>query len=346
MSLDRSRTRAVTREAKRRFTAILALALATSLAPRAHAQSEADKADAEAAFDLGKKLLAEGKTADACPKFAESVRLDPGIGSLLYLADCHEKVGQTASAWAEFREAEALAKRNNDSRETVAHDRAAVLEPKLAKLVVLVPADVAATPSLEVRRDDGVVGQPLWGAAIPVDPGSHRIIAAAPGKKPWAQTVAVAAGAPPVEVTVPPLVDAPLGASPTPGAQPLTPPPNEPPRSDGKTQRLLGLGAMGVGVVGLGLGTYFGLHAKSKLDDSNADGHCHDGNHCDAIGTQARSDALSAATMSTVAFTVGVLAAAGGVVLYLTAPHAPGPSVAVATAPGPQGGWVGVRGAF
>src|SRR3954466_14533076 len=102
----------------------------------AGAQNASDKAAAESLFDEGKKLASEHKYAEACPKFSESLRLDSGVGTMLYLADCYEKVGQTASAWGQFREAAAIAKRQNDAREKIARERAARLEPKLSRLSI------------------------------------------------------------------------------------------------------------------------------------------------------------------------------------------------------------------
>src|SRR5437879_1284473 len=144
--------------------AVLFAAMIAHGAP-ARAQSASDKAAAETLFDQGKKLLAEGKTAEACPKFAESNRLDSGIGTMLYLADCYEKSGQTASAWAQFREAAAMAARQSDPREKIARERAARLEPKLSKLSVSVGSgDVSG---LEIKRDGEALGKALWGIEVP-----------------------------------------------------------------------------------------------------------------------------------------------------------------------------------
>src|SRR6186713_2867899 len=99
-----------------------------------------DKVAAESLFADGRRLLAQGKFAEACPKFAESQRLDPAIGTLLNLADCYEKVGRTASAWAAFREAAALSHHGGDAkREAVAKERAAALEAQLSTLAIAVP---------------------------------------------------------------------------------------------------------------------------------------------------------------------------------------------------------------
>src|SRR6188508_1232334 len=81
--------------------------LLVSLVSRAEAQvsGESRRAAAEALFIEGRRLVAEGKTAEGCAKFAESQALDPGVGTLLNLARCYERIGRTASAWTTYREA-------------------------------------------------------------------------------------------------------------------------------------------------------------------------------------------------------------------------------------------------
>jgi hypothetical protein len=109
------------------------------------------------------------------------------------------------------------------------------------------------------------------------------------------------------------------------------------------TQRVLAVGAGAVGVIGVGIGTYFGILTKSKLDDSNSDGNCV-GNHCNSTGTSLRNDAFTAGTISTVAFVVGAVGLAGGAVLWFTAPSPSAPRVGAAM--GPAGGTVVVGGAW
>src|SRR5450755_429104 len=86
------------------------------LSGSAWAQNAQDKAAADSLFDDGKRLVAAGDFEHACPKFEASLKLSPRVGVKLNLADCYEKAGRTASAWAEFREAAAFAARSNDEQ--------------------------------------------------------------------------------------------------------------------------------------------------------------------------------------------------------------------------------------
>ena len=79
------------------------VALALSWAAAARAEPLDDAARADASFKEAMQLRSGGHDAEACPKFAESQRLAPAVGVTLYLADCYEKTGRTASAWREFR---------------------------------------------------------------------------------------------------------------------------------------------------------------------------------------------------------------------------------------------------
>jgi hypothetical protein len=147
---------------------------------------------AQMLFDEGKRRMAVGDYAGACPKLAESYRLDPGSGTLTALAVCHEDIGKTASAWTEFIQVVSEARQaGRTDREKFAQRHIRAIEPKLVRLAVVVDPVVASLSGLEVRRDGTILGQAAWGTAAPVDPGEHTVEARATGKIPWSLTVAV-----------------------------------------------------------------------------------------------------------------------------------------------------------
>jgi hypothetical protein len=287
-----------------------------------------DRAAAQLLFEQGRDLVKKGAFREACPKFAESLKLDRGIGTMLWLADCQQNVGQTASAWATFKEAAAAAALSGDNREKVARDRANTLAPKLSRLTINVPTPTAT--NLEIKRDGVVTGPAEWGVPVPVDPGTHAIEARSPGRVPWSKSVTVADGAQTVVVDIPSLAVEPewqkAGATepaPPTVSQPPAPPPVAPEPVDphrGRTQRILGVSLGVLGAAGLGVGGFFSLHAKSTYDASNEGAHCNARNQCDQFGTDQRNDAKSQATVATIVLTAGLVALAGGIVLYLTAP--------------------------
>ncbi len=319
---------------------------------------------AETLFNEGKKLGTQGKWQEACLKFEESQRIDPGIGTLFQLANCHERIGKTASAWAEFREVAASSKASGQAaREKVARERAAALENKLARLTITVDGDA---PGLTVRRDGTDVGRAQWGSPIAVDPGTHRIEALAPGKRPWEQTVRVdhaqkitarvpvleteAVAATPV-APAPAPVESATAAAPPPqqeGQPEPSPVPVEPRESGtpGSSQRVAGGALFGLGVAGLGVGTVFGLLSKSARDDSAA--HCRADNRCDRTGVELRDDAMRNGTIATVAFGVGAAGLVTGTVLWLSAPSSKEQAARVRIVPlaATGGGGLSVSGGF
>ena len=298
----------------------------------ARAQQPGDPAAAQSLFDEGKRLMQEKNFAAACPKLAESQRLDPAGGTILALALCHEGEGKTATAWAEFNQALGDARRDKRAdREAAASDHIKALEPRLARLRVVVNKPV---DGLVVKRDGLVVGSAQWGTALAIDPGAHAFEVTAPNKQRWTSTVTVDQEGRTLDVIVPALADAPSAAAPPP---PATPPPDrEPVREGSSSQRTWGLVIGGVGVVAAGVGAGFGLSASSKWKD--AEKAC-PGNVCpNSAATQAGKDAGTAADVSTALFVLGGIALAGGAVLYLTAPKADEARVRVTPWAGPSGG--------
>jgi hypothetical protein len=288
----------------------------------ARAQSAQDKAVAEALFEEAQKLVADSNYDAACPKFAESARLARGVGVMLYLADCYEHQGKTASAWVLFRDAEDLAQSRGDAKRAgIAHGRATALFAQMSNLVLTV-APEAVGAGVVVKRDGEVVGPAQYGIEVPLDPGKHTLEATAPGKAPWTKTIDVPV-ADKTTVAIPPLEDAHAEPPPSPVPSDTKPEPPAPGATHATlgTQRLVGIGLGGGGVLGVLIGSIFGGLALSKLNASNGPGECAADNHCSESGASLRYAAQDRATVSTVGFVMGGLLLAGGAATYFTAPH-------------------------
>jgi hypothetical protein len=155
--------------------AVFVSVLGVAKPARAADVSDTDRQIAQSLFDEGRTLLETGKVSEACPKFAESQRLDPGGGTLLNLALCLELAGRTASAWARYQEAVALAVRDSrKDREEFARVHLRTLGPKLTRVVVIVPPALAAQDPI-VQLDGSRLAREAWGTAIAVDPGTHLV---------------------------------------------------------------------------------------------------------------------------------------------------------------------------
>jgi hypothetical protein len=307
----------------------LALLVAVGAVRPAHAEAgPQERAAAETLFQDGKKLMTSGKVAEACRKLEESQRLDPRAGTLLALGVCHQKEGKVTTAWVEFREALALAKKSGRlDRVALAQKEIAAIEPKLPRLAIVVPK-ASALPGLVLLRDGEELGQPSWDTAVPVDPGEHRVQASAPQYQSWESTVTLAEGEE-RKVTVPVLL-----AVPKPVAS--VPKPIEQPKRQARTSAWL-IG--GVGVAALGVGTYFGVRAITKR--SASDDYCR-GALCDPQGVELNDQAKAAATVSNIACGLGLVGIGVATWLLLrgeTEPRAGATtsSLRVAPVPGPRG---------
>jgi hypothetical protein len=288
--------------------------------PSAWAEHTADAAGAEALFEAGRRLMTAGDFAAACPKLAESQRLDPAAGTLLNLAVCYERGGKTATAWATYKSAGLAAQQAGETdRARAATRKASDLEAKLSRITFTVPAS-RPPPGLEVRCDGQPIREPSWGVPLPYDPGNHEVEASAPGRRRWVSHVPISGDGQQLVITIPALEASPAD----PG---LLPPPRgandgdaTPRQRDGATQRIAGGILGGIGVVGLAVGIYTGLEAKSVYGDALA--QCGGGTICPSgQGIATRDQATSWATASTIAFIGGGAALAGGLVLFFTAPR-------------------------
>jgi len=148
--------------------------------------AKADPSAADVLFNSAKELMKEGHIAEACPKFEASYNEDPLLGALLNAADCREKQGKLAAAWAKFGEAVEKAKKTGDNRVDFAQGRRDALTPRLPMLTITVTNPV---PGLTVYRGEQAVDPGAFGVPLPVDPGETTLEVTQGDDVLWHQTV-------------------------------------------------------------------------------------------------------------------------------------------------------------
>jgi serine/threonine-protein kinase len=221
-----------------------------------------------ALFDTARALMAEGKFAEACPMLEEARSLYSGIGIMFNLADCHEHIGLTASAYAGFQDTAAAADvAGQPDRAQVARERAVALHPKLSRLRIVVPAEASAIKGFDVRRSEASISRVFWGKDVPVDPGRHSISATAPQREPWGTMVLVTEPGKVVAVDVPILKLARVSeAGDTTSGGGLT----------ARTAYILGGISGGIAVIGVGVGAGFTIAANEKSSGADSLGSTFD----------------------------------------------------------------------
>jgi hypothetical protein len=245
-----------------------------------------------------------GRYAEACAKLSESYRLDPAPGTLLNLAVCNEKVGKTASAWGEFRDSLAEARRmNRPDREKLASEHIAALEPELSYLAISVSPAVRSIRGLEISRNGIPLTSAAWETDLPVDPGEVEVVEKAPLYKPKTLRVTVAAKQHATLAAVR-LELAPI---------------ERPPPAFWTGRRIAGLLIAGGGVAAAAVGGLFG--GQAITEKRNSDNQCPTdvfGRRCTQAGVDYMNKASTDAIISDVAFGVGAVAVGLGAYFFFS----------------------------
>jgi hypothetical protein len=331
------------------FAVCLGLAAASPLAAQ---PSAANKAAAEALYQQGAELFEQGDLAPACEHFNASQDLDPGLGTMLRLADCLDRLGKTASAWALFREAATIAgERADTEREAIASRRASDLEQRLSR-VWLTSAEAAPPAGLTVEFRGSSVPLTSLGVSLPLDPGPVEITARAEGYQPFTGELEVPEGPAQTSFEIPALVRIPP-PKPVMVAKPVVVAPLRRTESD-FSLRTAGYVGAGAGLVGIATGAIFAYRALQLKSDSLEACSATNEDVCGRKGYDLRNDSLTAADAATVGFGVGGALLLGGVALILLSPESAEKAGGTATSarlelsasPAPAGGNLELGGAF
>jgi hypothetical protein len=286
------------------------------------AQSSATdaRALAEMLFFTARGLMEAGRYAEACGKLNESYRLDPAPGTLLNLAVCNEKVGKSASAWGEFRDSLAEARRmNRPDREKLASEHIAALEPELSYLAISVAPAVRSIRGLEITRNGIPLTSAAWETDLPVDPGDVEVVEKAPLYKPKTLHVTVAAKQHATLAAVP-LELAPI---------------ERPPPAFWTGRRTAGLLMMGGGVLAAAAGTVLGIGSinDKKASDKACPIDFGGDRRCTQAGVDDMGKANTEAWFSNVAFGVAAVGVGLGAYFFFSggAQEQPPPGTASAS---------------
>ena len=293
------------------FCSALLIAGFAAAQPAGAQPTDASRAsDAERLFREGRSAMEAGDLARACPKFAESERLDPAPGTLLSLADCEER----ARSFVKAREHYLLAASGfpkKDPRRAFATGRAQTLEKRIAHVTLRLAPDAPAEAS--VRLGDSVVPRSDLGASTAIDPGDVQVKVSAPGRKENAFTVTLAEG----ETKD---VACELGVPEAPAASDASAPSGA--RSDigsasaasSDPRRTVSFVLLGVGAASLIVGGVSGVLAATKASTVNE--HCDASSACDQEGVDAATSGRFLAPLSTVTLIAGAVLAGAGAYFY------------------------------
>jgi hypothetical protein len=211
--------------------------------------------------------------------------------------------------------------------------------------------------AVRVTVDGQLLADHLAGASFPVDPGEHtftfdaagrltvtKVLVLHEGDKRRRETVTLIAGSPPAHEESPPSAPSPPPPPPPPPLALPGPAPNTEAVSaaPGQTQRWIGIGLGGAGVVALGIGSILGLVSKSTYDHALST-ECTNGDssRCTPSGQADGRTAHQQAGLATGLFAVGGAFLVTGAVVYFVAPR-----VAIAPTVGARDASISVGGVF
>lgn len=302
-------------------TTLLA-ALSTTAESRAQ-EEEVMSVEAKARFKEGLALMKGGRMLEARAKYLQALAVAPqAYTPLLNLAIVEFELKKYPESYVHLRSFLNHPKAEPKLVEGVKKEMLPELTAKVAQLRIL------AKDGADVTVDGSVVGRAPLAETWVVEPGSHTIAS----YKQEAQINALAGQTRDVDVRPPaPPVPAPTPAPSATTSASFTPPPTPPPERPSNTRYYVA-GGLAVGAVaGLAVGTWMGISANEKVNDT-ADlraanpGACANRGSATCVDADTRAnDASKGRLVSILAFGVGGAFALGSLatlVLWPTSSNA------------------------
>jgi hypothetical protein len=296
---------------------LVAVSLCAAIPVLARAEpSDADRVTARALAREGYEAEKRGQYAIAADRFGRAEALVHAPTLLLGLARAQTGLGKLVEAQEIYERIirEPLAPNAPPPFEKAVEDakrERADLVPRIAWITMI----VSGASSPQVTLDDAPVPGAVLNVRRACNPGEHYVKATAKGFAPAERTFIVAEGS---EQTIVLGMEA-LPPTASGAVAPVVAGPEHPGDTEMPLQTKLGIGAFGVGAAGLIAGAATGiwvLARHSSLSQNCPGGTC-GSNENGALGTY-----RAVANLSTIAFIVGGVGAATGIVLVLTAPKA------------------------
>jgi hypothetical protein len=184
-----------------RLLAGLALLCLSGLPRSAAAQSPKEVAAARQAFREGEEAENKGDLVAAITKFQQALAIKETAQLHLRIGAAQEKLGRLVDALASYERGLEKAA-SHPAVAKVAREQIDALRPRVPLVVVIVER---RPPGLALTLDGAPLAPAAIGTEIPVDPGTHRLHAQAPGWLPRDQTFEAAErGRPRVKVDISP----------------------------------------------------------------------------------------------------------------------------------------------
>lgn len=316
-----------------KLTALGVLGLVASLAAPALAADVPINQEARAHFTAGVNLLQDPDGAryeEAYREFKAAYAASPSWKILGNLGISAMKLERDGEAIEAFRKYLSLGGKDVDSDERGQFQRdLATLEAGVVRLTFDSDPPGATVEDERYPSSGNAIRNAYvldGSTSIGVRPGRHRFTARLAGR---AETVWEVELSPKQQQSYTFKLDeksaAPATVAPTTQPQPLSVEADKPEVKRGNGLRIGSFVALGIGAVGIGAGTIFGLTAKSRYDEANqlTDRVCGSGTQDCALGgeyeswDELRQNADTAKTLSLVGFIVGGVGVASGVTLLV-----------------------------
>jgi hypothetical protein len=298
--------------ARNRLFQLTVLAAALGASGRAHSEPLPD--EATRLFQEGRAALGNEDYKLASTYFEQSYQLDPGLGTLLNLAVCEEKLGKLRVALAHLHVAREIAELADRRRPLVEH-RIAQLEARLPRLTVRRSSTIDASVTLSL--DELPLAASEIATTIRIDPGRHVLDCEGPHGERCTTVFTVSEGEEIEQIAVVTHRSVASPAPPTTIVVAAAPPPNAPPVSTAQERRSVAYAVGGFGLATLVVGAIAGVGVLRQK--GIVDSHC-DERGCDAEGFAAAEKGSTLSAISTAATVIGVAGIGASAFLFLSAP--------------------------